>query len=74
MYWGIGGWLLTPFLANAGMEKNIELRQRVSNEIMTTFHSSYSKEISLVDALSLDEIMVYAKIETGKKYLINPSL
>jgi len=56
------------------MEKNIELRQRVSNEIMTTFHSSYTKEISLVDALSLDEIMVYAKIETGKKYLINPSL
>jgi NADPH2:quinone reductase len=74
MYWGVGGWLLTPFLANAGMEKNIELRQRVSNEIMTTFHSSYTKEISLVDALSLDEIMVYAKIETGKKYLMNPNV
>lgn len=74
MYWGIGGWLLTPFLANAGMEKNIELRQRVANEILTTFKSTYTKEISLSQALSLEEIMVYAKTETGKKYLINPSL
>ena len=74
MYWGIGGWLLTPFLANAGMEKNIELRQRVASEILTTFKSTYTKEISLSQALSLEEIMVYAKTETGKKYLINPSL
>ena len=41
---------------------------------MTTFRSTYTKDISLVDALSLEEIMVYAKTETGKKYLINPSL
>ena len=74
MYWGIGGWLLTPFLENAGMEKNIELRQRVSTEIKTTFASSYTKEISLAQALSLDEMMVYGSIATGKKYLINPSL
>jgi len=56
------------------MEKNIALRQRVANEIMTTFSSAYTKEISLADALSLEEVMVYAKTETGKKYLINPSL
>jgi NADPH2:quinone reductase len=74
MYWAIGGWLLTPFLENAGMEKNIELRQRVSSEIKTTFASSYTKEISLAQALSLDEMMVYGSIATGKKYLINPSL
>jgi len=74
MYWSIGGWLLTPFLENAGMEKNIELRQRVSSEIKTTFVSSYTKEISLAQALSLDEMMVYGSIATGKKYLINPSL
>ena len=59
---------------NAGMEKNIELRQRVSSEIKTTFASSYTKEISLAQALSLDEMMVYGSIATGKKYLINPSL
>ena len=74
MYWGIGGWLLTPFLENAGMEKNIELRQRVSSEIKTTFASSYTKEISLAQALSLDEMMVYGSMATGKKFLINPSL
>lgn len=74
MYWGIGGWLLTPFLENAGIEKNIELRQRVSSEIKTTFASTYTKEISLVEALSLDEMMVYGSMATGMKYLINPSL
>ena len=74
MYWSIGGWLLTPFLENAGIEKNIELRQRVSSEIKTTFASSYTKEISLVEALSLDEMMVYGSMATGMKYLINPSL
>ncbi|MEK9649806.1 MAG: zinc-binding dehydrogenase [Gammaproteobacteria bacterium] len=74
MYWGIGGWLLTPFLANAGMDKNIALRQRVANEILTTFNSTYTKEISLSQALSLEEIMVYAQTQTGRKYLINPSL
>ena len=65
---------INSFLANAGVKKNIALRQRVANEIMTTFRSTYTKDISLVDALSLEEIMVYAKTETGKKYLINPSL
>ena len=74
MYWGIGGWLLTPFLENAGIEKNIELRQRVSSEIKTTFASTYTKEISLVEALSLDEMLVYGSMATGMKYLINPSL
>jgi NADPH2:quinone reductase len=56
------------------MEKNIELRQRVSSEIKTTFASSYTKEISLAQALSLDEMMVYGSMATGKKFLINPSL
>ena len=74
MYWGIGGWLLTPFLENAGIEKNIQLRQRVSSEIKTTFASTYTKEISLVEALSLDEMMIYGSMATGMKYLINPSL
>ena len=74
MYWSLGGWLLTPFLEKAGMEKNIELRQRVSSEIKTTFASTYTKEISLVQALSLDELMVYGSMQTGKKFLINPSL
>jgi NADPH:quinone reductase len=74
MMWGIGGWLLTPFMQKLGVEGVQRLRARVANEITTTFASSYTQEVSLVGALSLDAIAVYGKQATGEKYLINPSL
>ncbi|MCH7742948.1 MAG: zinc-binding dehydrogenase [Proteobacteria bacterium] len=73
MAWGLGGWLLTPFLAKIGQEEAEKLRQRVAAEIKTTFASSYTKEVSLVEALSLDAISVYGLQATGEKYLINPN-
>ena len=51
MAWGIGGWLLPPFLARIGDEATERLRRRVADEIKTTFASSYAKEISLAEAL-----------------------
>jgi NADPH2:quinone reductase len=69
----VGGWLLTPFLQKIGFEAGQKLRERVSAEIKTTFASSYTKEISLVEALSLETIAAYGKQATGEKYLINPS-
>jgi len=74
MYWGIGGFLLTPFLGKVGFEKVNELQARVANEIKTTFASQYTQEVSLEKALTLESLMVYAKQATGEKYLINPSL
>lgn len=74
MQWGVGGWLLTPFLQKIGRERAGELRQRVSDEIRTTFASSYAQEISLNQALELDVLKTYALQATGQKYLINPSL
>ena len=74
MAWGIGGWLLTPFLQKVGFEAAQKLRERVAAEVKTTFASTYTKEISLAGALRLDEIAVYAKQATGEKYLINPNL
>ena len=71
--WGMGGWLLTPFLQKIGFEAAQKLRERVAAEIKTTFASTYTKEISLARALSLDEIAVYGKMSTGAKYLINPN-
>ena len=71
--WGMGGWLLTPFLQKIGGEATQKLRERVAAEIKTTFASTYTKEISLAQALALDEIAVYSKMGTGAKYLINPS-
>ena len=73
MYWGIGGFLLTPFLGKVGFEKVGELQARVANEIKTTFASNYTQEVSLKEALTLESLMVYAKQATGEKFLINPS-
>ena len=74
MAWGIGGWLLTPFLQKIGFEAAQKLRERVAAEVKTTFASTYTKEVSLAGALQLDEIAVYGKQATGAKYLINPNL
>jgi NADPH2:quinone reductase len=73
MAWGVGGWLLTPFLQRVGAKVGGELRARVANEIKTTFASHYTAEVSLAEALSLDAIKGYGKQATGEKYLINPT-
>lgn len=71
--WGVGGWLLFPFLQKIGKEAAQALRQRVAAELKTTFASSYAKEISLPDALQADAIATYTTRATGMKYLINPN-
>jgi NADPH2:quinone reductase len=73
MAWGVGGWLLTAFLQKIGPEAAQKLRERVAAEIKTTFASRYTKEVSLAEALRLEEIAVYGKLATGEKYLINPN-
>ena len=73
MAWGIGGWLLTAFLVKIGPEAAQKLRERVAAEVKTTFASHYTKEVSLVEALRLEEIAVYGRQATGQKYLINPN-
>lgn len=74
MAWGIGGWLVFPFLAKLSAETNARLRARVAAELKTTFASHYSKEISLAQALSKEAIAAYNQRATGTKYLINPAL
>lgn len=73
MTWGMGGWLLFPFLQKIGPEGQQKLKARVAKELKTTFASRYTKEVSLVEALRLDEIAVYSKHATGEKYLLNPN-
>jgi NADPH:quinone reductase-like Zn-dependent oxidoreductase len=74
MAWGVGGWLLTPFLQKIGGTEAQKLRDRVAAEIKTTFASHYSKVISLQQALQIDVINAYNRRATGEKYLINPNL
>jgi NADPH2:quinone reductase len=70
--WGLGGWLLSPFLQKVGMEKVMALRARVADEINTTFASHYTSEVSLSGALSVEAMAVYGKQATGEKVLIKP--
>ena len=73
MAWGVGGWLLFPFLMKIGPVDGQKLRQRVVAELKTTFASHYTKVVSLQEALQLDNIAVYNKRSTGEKFLINPN-
>lgn len=73
MAWGMGGWLLFPFLQKLGDEGTQRLRSRVIAELKTTFASHYTREVSLVEALQLDAIGVYGKQATGEKFLLNPN-
>jgi NADPH2:quinone reductase len=73
MAWGMGGWLLFPFMQKVGPEKLQALKQRVARELKTTFASHYTREVSLVQALQLETIAGYNKRATGEKYLIDPS-
>jgi NADPH:quinone reductase-like Zn-dependent oxidoreductase len=72
--WSVSGWLLTPFLMKAGPEVNARMRQRVVDELTTTFASHYTATISLADALKPEIVAAYQRKTTGEKYLIDPSL
>jgi NADPH2:quinone reductase len=74
MAWGLGGWLLTPFLGKLGLAGMMRLRERVVAELTTTFASHYTDEVSLAGALNLDAIKTYARQATGQKFLIRPQL
>lgn len=70
MAWGVGGWLVFPFLQRLGPQRTQQLQQRVSDELTSTFASHYTKEISLQQVLTLDAIKSYSRMATGEKTLI----
>jgi NADPH:quinone reductase len=72
MAWGIGGWLLTPFIQGAGADTFGRLRARVAAELTTTFASSYTREVSLAGMLNPDAFNAYVKRATGEKFLVTP--
>ncbi|QXQ05094.1 zinc-binding dehydrogenase [Sphingosinicellaceae bacterium] len=71
--WSLSGWLLFPFLQKAGAEVAARLRQRVVDELTTTFSSHYTATIGLAEALNPEVLMAYQRKATGEKYLIDPS-
>jgi NADPH:quinone reductase len=73
MAWGLGGWLLTPYLQRIGPDAADQMRVRVAAGLKTTFASNYTDEVSLAGALQLNAIARYAQQATGSKYLIKPN-
>ncbi|MEN9626869.1 MAG: hypothetical protein RJA10_95 [Pseudomonadota bacterium] len=72
MAWGMGGWLLFPFLGKIGPAAAQALKQRVADELTTTFASHYSHQVSLPGMLAAEAIAGYNKRATGEKYLVKP--
>jgi NADPH:quinone reductase-like Zn-dependent oxidoreductase len=72
MAWGMGGWLLFPFLQRAGAATTQALKQRVADELHTTFASHYRRQVTLAQALQADVIADYSARATGAKVLITP--
>jgi len=70
--WGVGGWLLMPFMIRAGQEIVSQMKNRVATELTTTFASNYASKVSLTETLSLDTIIKSSKRATGEKILITP--
>ena len=72
--WSVGLWLFTDPQAKVGPERVRQIRQRIADEIATTFASGYAAEVSLSGALQPAAVAIYSTQSTGEKYLINPSL
>src|SRR5450755_288543 len=74
MTWGMGGWLLFPFLQRIGAAAAQALRARVAAGLKTTFASQYTRTVSLAGSLQAEAIADYGRRATASKVLIDPSL
>ena len=68
MSWGLGGWLVFPFLQKIDPATVRGLKQRVADELKTTFASHYERTISLVEVFELETIASYDQRATGAKF------
>lgn len=71
--WSVGGWLLTPFLQRAGLERMMAMQQRVLAGLKSTFASHYSDRVELEKALELAAVQTYGRKATGQKTLVTMS-
>lgn len=71
--WSAGGWLLGNFLRKAGQQTERRMRQRVVDELTSTFASSYTRTVGLAQALESDVIRAFGRQATGEKILIDPT-
>lgn len=72
MAWAMGGWLLFPRMRRFGPGTFARLKQRVADELTTTFASHYSHRVSLAGMLEPDAVAGWYRRATGQKYLVVP--
>ncbi|MEI6486390.1 MAG: zinc-binding dehydrogenase [Sphingomonadales bacterium] len=73
MAWAVGGWLLFPRLRTFGPGAYDRLKQRVADELTTTFASHYSHRVSLAGMLEPEAVAGWYRRATGQKYLVVPN-
>lgn len=74
LLWGVSGWVMPSILERVGPQRAQALQARALTGIKSTFASTFTREISLAQALQRDVMLAYCQQATGQKYLINPSL
>ena len=72
MSWGMGGWLVFPYLQKMGAERMAALKRRVADELTTTFASHYERRVTLAEMLQPDAIVAYNQRATGAKLVVMP--
>ncbi len=70
--WAIGGWLLFQALQRLDPAVVGRMRQRVVDEMTTTFASHYTARITLEQLLDPQTVAAFARKSTGAKYLLTP--
>jgi len=73
MYWGVGGWLLSPHLETLDRDRVMEMRRFAVEERNGIFASHYTQTISLDGMIDPDIARAYQRKATGEKYLVDPS-
>ncbi|HWK61188.1 MAG TPA: zinc-binding dehydrogenase [Eoetvoesiella sp.] len=71
--WSVSAWLLFHYLSKVGPETVRRFRQRVVDELTSTFASHYTRTIGLADVLHPDTLRAFDRKATGEKFLIDPS-
>lgn len=72
--WAASGWLLFHFLRRIGPQEETRLRQRILNDLQTTFSSHYARVVGLEEFLTPDVLRAAMRLTTGEKFLIDPTI
>ena len=73
MAWGVGGWLLFPFLMKISAADGSGCASAWRASSRPPLPATIRRWFRLPEALQLSHLAVYAKRATGEKYLINPN-